>query len=180
MDEFGMGSLCRHTAFGRVNNPRMAADVGYISQSLNATITPHPPTQQKPRSPGGSSGGSAAVVAAGLVEIALGSDTGGSVRLPASYCGVVGFKPSYGRCSRYGLVAYASSLDTPGVIAASVEHAGRAYAAMAGWDSKDATSSRRVSGALRAGCVSPNHCPHNPHSRHRQKLNSAISESPTP
>lgn len=81
-------------------------------------------------------------MAAGVVPLAIGSDTGGSVRLPASYCGVVGFKPSYGRCSRFGLVAYASSLDTPGVFARSVPDAALAYAAMAGHDERDATTSR--------------------------------------
>lgn len=87
MDEFGMGSNNTHGIFEPVVNPR----------SLEGA----------PRSAGGSSGGSAAAVAAGMCRAAVGSDTGGSVRLPAAYCGVVGWKPSYGRCSRHGLVAYA-------------------------------------------------------------------------
>ena len=122
MDEFGMGSHTRTSSSGTTTNPAYSDGA---------------------RSAGGSSGGSAVVVANGSVPFALGSDTGGSVRLPAAYCGVVGLKPTYGRVSRFGLISYCSSLDTVGVLARTVSDAGVVLAAMQGEDGLDSTTVAR-------------------------------------
>ncbi len=135
MDEFAMGSSNMTSAYGPVENPWKRR------QDTAAVLVP-----------GGSSGGSAAAVAARLAMGATGTDTGGSIRQPASFCGLVGVKPTYGRCSRWGVVAYASSLDHPGPLARTVQDSAILLGSMAGHDPKDATSADVAVPDFEAAC----------------------------
>ncbi|CAI3952007.1 Asp-tRNAAsn/Glu-tRNAGln amidotransferase A subunit or related amidase (GatA) (PDB:3H0L) [Commensalibacter communis] len=134
LDEFAMGSGNLNSAFGAVENPwkRQGEDTFLV--------------------PGGSSGGSAAAVAAQMAMGATGTDTGGSIRQPAAYCGITGIKPTYGRCSRWGIIAYASSLDQAGPMGKSVEDCAIMLQSMAGFDPKDSTSVDKEVPDYRAAC----------------------------
>ncbi len=132
MDEFAMGGSCENSAFGPTRNPW---NTGCI--------------------PGGSSGGAAASLAASMTPLSIGTDTGGSIRQPASHCGIVGLKPTYGRVSRYGLIAFASSLDAVGPLARSSEDVALLLEAIAGHDARDSTSIDRSVGDYRAATRRP-------------------------
>ena len=135
MDEFAMGSSNITSAYGAVESPWKRADGG------NAILVP-----------GGSSGGSAAAVSARIALGATGTDTGGSIRQPASFCGIAGIKPTYGRCSRWGVVAFASSLDQAGPLARTVEDCAILLGSMAGFDPKDSTSADLAVPDFAAAC----------------------------
>ena len=131
-DEFAMGSTNQNSAYGGVRNPW---DEGRV--------------------PGGSSGGSAAAVAARLLPAATGTDTGGSIRQPASFCGITGIKPTYGVCSRWGMIAFASSLDQAGPLARSAEDCALLLSAMSGFDARDSTSAERAPQDFHAQMLAP-------------------------
>ncbi|MBN8891349.1 MAG: aspartyl/glutamyl-tRNA amidotransferase subunit A [Rhodospirillales bacterium 70-18] len=135
MDEFAMGSSNMTSAYGAVTNP-------WTRRGDNRALVP-----------GGSSGGSAAAVAARLALGATATDTGGSIRQPASFCGIAGIKPTYGRCSRWGVVAFASSLDHPGPLARTVEDCAILLGSMAGFDPKDSTSADIAVPDFAAACA---------------------------
>ena len=134
LDEFAMGSSNMTSAYGPVTNPWGATG--------NMRLVP-----------GGSSGGSAAAVASGMALAATATDTGGSIRQPASFCGIAGIKPTYGRCSRWGIVAFASSLDQAGPMARSVEDCAIMLGSMAGFDERDSTSAERAVPDFAAACA---------------------------
>lgn len=138
LDEFAMGSANITSYYGPVKNPwRKRA----VDPATGAFLAPSAQEADDFLVPGGSSGGSAAAVAGNLCAGSLGTDTGGSIRQPASFCGIVGFKPSYGRCSRWGVIAFASSLDQAGPITKTVKDSALLFESMAGHDAKDSTSS---------------------------------------
>ena len=126
MDEFAMGSANTTSYFGNVINPLKSLE------------------NSKDLVPGGSSGGSASAVANNQCLATTGSDTGGSIRQPASFCGLVGLKPTYGRCSRFGMIAFASSLDQAGPITKTIQDAALMLQCMSSYDNKDSTSSRKT------------------------------------
>ncbi len=141
LDEFAMGSSNMSSAFGPVENPWRRRGDNRAGDDERVRLVP-----------GGSSGGSAAAVAARLALGATATDTGGSIRQPASFCGIAGIKPTYGRCSRFGIVAFASSLDQAGPVARTIEDCAILLGSMSGFDPNDSTSADRPVPDFRAAC----------------------------